>query len=253
MLYLLPFALPHVFTAQEAARLRTPELSSSSLAYLFDLAEAAREKTGKDVPVRLPDIQSPMDIAALIWEKSDFFIAMIEDPEAVRELAEKVRQLLMTFLDEWFRRFGTGYVAHYPHYWMEGGLTLSEDEVGAVNPEMFETFFLPELQILSERYGGLGMHCCANARHQWEGFARIPGLRFPNLVQPEKKIREAIPYFKNSTAQWHGMTFALPQDNFMLNGYQDAHLVLESNAATREEAMEVAALHRQTIPSSTST
>ncbi len=95
---------------------------------------------------RMPDIQSPMDIAALIWVKSDFYIAMIEEPEAVRELAEKVRCLLTAFLDEWFRRYGTGYVAHFPTYWMEGGLTLSEDEVGAVNPAMFDTFFLPELE-----------------------------------------------------------------------------------------------------------
>jgi hypothetical protein len=39
---------------------------------------------------------------------------------------------------------------------MPKGITLSEDEVGSVSSEMFQKFFLPELQDLSARYGGLG-------------------------------------------------------------------------------------------------
>ncbi len=232
----MPFALPCVQNASEAARLKVPELSTSTLARLFDLADEARARVGAPVPLRLPDIQSPMDIAALIWEKSDFYIAMIEEPEAVQALAGKVRTLLTAFLDAWFQRYGTGYVAHFPTYWMEGGLTLSEDEVGVVNPAMFEEFFLPELEALSNRYGGLGMHCCAASEHQWAGFRRIPGLRLLNLIQPGDVIRRAIPVFADQVAQWHGVTGegAGPCDT---TAYPpEARAVLEVNAATAEEA-----------------
>lgn len=54
----------------------------------------------------LPDVQTPMDIAALIWDKNYFFAAMIEEPEAVKELAHKVSRLYFAFFDEWFRRYG---------------------------------------------------------------------------------------------------------------------------------------------------
>jgi hypothetical protein len=236
----MPFALPLVFNASEASRLKTPELSASTLAYLFDMADDAIALAGKGIPLRLPDVQSPMDIAALIWEKSDFYVAMIEDPEAVRELAGKVRNLLTAFLDEWFRRYGTGFVAHYPPYFMEGGMTLSEDEVGAVNAAMFEAFFLPELVSLSNRYGGIGMHCCANSRHQWPGFRRIPNLRLLNIVQPADVVADAFPFFNGHVAQWHACTGEAPPFNMLEGLHPETHLVLETSADTREEAIRLA-------------
>jgi hypothetical protein len=51
-------------------------------------------------------------------------------------LAVKVRALLVAFFDEWFKRYGTTFVAHYPDYVMHGGLTLSVDEVGAIGVGM---------------------------------------------------------------------------------------------------------------------
>jgi hypothetical protein len=111
-------------------------------------------------------------------------------------------------MDEWFRRYGTEYVAHYPDYFMSAGITLSEDEVGAVNGEIFDELFLPELVELSNHYGGLGIHCCADARHQWPHFRRVPGLRLLNFVnpptrKPEDYIRNAYPFFRDVCAQFH--------------------------------------------------
>ena len=153
--------------------------------------------------LRLPDIQSPMDIAALIWEKTTFYPAMIEDADAVRTLTHKVMKLLTAFVDEWFARYGSAFIAHYPDYYMENGLTLSEDEIGAVSEGIFCDLFLPELIELSNRYGALGMHCCAHARHQWPHWLKIPNLRLLNLVHSEETIREAYTYFAEHTAQMH--------------------------------------------------
>jgi hypothetical protein len=59
---------------------------------------------------------------------------------------------------------------------------VSNDECGVMSPEMFETFCLPELVELSGQFGGLGMHCCANAQHQFELFRRIPNFYAFNRV-----------------------------------------------------------------------
>ena len=236
----MPFALPKIQNANEASKLKTPELSASTLAYLFDMADEAVARTGKDIPLRLPDVQSPMDIAALIWEKSDFYVAMIENREAVKELAGKVRNLLMAFLDEWFRRYGTSFIAHYPPYCMEGGLTLSEDEVGAVSTDMYDEFFLPELVSLSKRYGGLGMHCCANSRHQWHGFGQIPNLRLLNIIQPAEVVAQAYPFFHGHVAQWHTCMGEAPPFNWLEGLHPETHIVLETSAATKEESIRMA-------------
>jgi hypothetical protein len=245
----MPFALPLIHSAAEVDRIRVPELSASSLAYLFDMAGELQRRAPEAV-FRLPDVQSPMDIAALILEKTAFFTALIESPDALRELAGKVRALLTAFLDEWFRRYGTRYVAHYPDYFMTGGMTLSEDEVGAVNPEMFDEFFLPELAALSQRYGGIGMHCCANARHQWPGFLRIPNLRVLNICQPLEVATATYPFFGRGPLHWHGNIASGPVETWPRQYPAEARFVIETQAQTPEDARRVAgALHEQRVMS----
>ena len=102
-----PFALPIVHSAVEADRITVPELGMSSLAYLFDIADELYRRGGPGVIMKPVDIQSPMDIVALIWGKEDLFCAMIDTPEAVKALADKVRALLVAFFDEWRERYGT--------------------------------------------------------------------------------------------------------------------------------------------------
>ena len=49
---------------------------------------------------------------------------------------------------------------------MPFGMTLSEDNIGSVGPELFESMFLPELNTLSRHYGAIGIHFCTHAHHQ---------------------------------------------------------------------------------------
>jgi hypothetical protein len=203
-----PFALPLVHSAAEADAVTAPELSSSSLAYLFDIADELYRRGGPDAVMKPVDIQSPMDIVALIWEKSDMFCAMLDAPDAVKALAGKVRTLLVAFFDEWFNRYGTTFVSHHPDYVMHGGITMSVDEVGAVNPDMFREFFRDELISLSDHFGGLGIHCCADARHQWENFRALPGLKVMNHhAPPTRDAREylvdAMRFYGERIAQYH--------------------------------------------------
>jgi len=189
-----PFALPLIHTAAEADGLTPPELSTSSLAYLFEIGDELCRRGGPDAVMKPVDVQSPMDVVALIWNKADLFMAMVEAPDAVRALAEKVRTLMVAFFDEWFRRYGTTFVAHYPDYVMKGGITMSVDEVGAISDEMFRTYFRDELIAFSEHFGGIGIHCCADARHQWGNFRDLPGLKLINHnVPPTRKAGEYIP------------------------------------------------------------
>ncbi len=235
----MPFAIPRVRTAEEADRLVVPDLDSPAIAPLFRIADELRRRAGDRALVRLVDIQSPMDIAALIWDKNSFYSALIQTPDAVQALAHKVRVFMSTFLDAWFGRYGREFIAHYPDYYMPGGLTLSEDEVGAVNRRMFDALFLPELVELSERYGGLGMHCCAHARHQWPGFRRIPNLRLLNLVQPPLVVRDAVRYFAG-VPQMHSYGGEGPAWTWPEQYPSDARLIFEITASSRDEAQQIA-------------
>jgi hypothetical protein len=237
----MPFALPLVSSSAEAEKLKIPSLDAPPLRLVFEMADILLRRAGPGATFRMVDLQSPMDVAALIWEKKSFYLAMVEEAEAVRELADKVKILQFRFLDEWFRRYGKGCVAHYPDYYLPQGASMSVDEIGAVSPRMFERFFLPELRDLAERYGGLGVHSCANNRHQWENFKKMPGLKFLNINQPEAILREAYPFFAEQVAQWHYGWDPLDDPMGWLEQMPaQARLVVDVGAETKEEAIGLA-------------
>ncbi len=236
----MPFARPLISEASQVSGVRVPDLGVRPLADLFDIADELRRRGGPEALMKLVDIQSPMDIATLIWDKNRVYVALREAPEAVVELAARVRELLVTFLDEWFRRYGDEFIAHYPAYYMPKGITLSEDEVGAVSGDMFVKYYLPELAELSQRYGGIGMHCCANARHQWSNFGLIPNLRLLNLVQPNEVLRQAWSFFADRVPQMHSWSGDGPAWTWLAQYPPQARMVMEVPAQTRDEALECA-------------
>jgi hypothetical protein len=196
-------AIPWVKTAAEADALAVPDVFSvPTLARIFELARVVRQELGPDVIVNGPDIQSPFDIAALIWNKEEMLLAMLEEPEAVKRLVAKTHALLKNFLTAYRREFPNVNAIHCPYAWAPAslGCSLSEDEVGSISVEMFEEFCLPSLVDLSRTFGGLFMHCCAKADHQYAGFRQIPNFRGLNRVfQHPPGPRPAIEMFSGQT------------------------------------------------------
>lgn len=239
----MPFAQPIVHAPADADRIEKPEIDHSSLAYLFDLADEMKKRAGDEALLTEVDYQSPMGVVAEIWEKGDLFCSMLEAPESVKALSAKVKDLFIAFHDRWLERYGTEYIAHCPDYFMDGGITLSEDEVGSVSADLFEEFFLRDLIDLSDRFGGIGIHCCAHARHQWEHFANVPNLRLINLsgvatkkTDPEY-LNDAYRFFGPVTAQMHE-PFALDEHpEQMPHMTPGAKIVYQVKAETRDEAL----------------
>ncbi|MCL2499142.1 MAG: hypothetical protein FWE90_02275 [Defluviitaleaceae bacterium] len=234
----MPFALPMISSAAEVASLREPDIYDGVLGKTFELGRLLRQRNGDDAVLHLPDIQSPLDIAALMWEKGDFFMAMLEEPNAINALTEMTENVLCKFLDAWFKEFGTEYISHYPDFFMDGGFTVSEDEVGAFGPAQFKEFCLGALNRMSVRYGGIGMHCCAHATHQWENFKKIEGLRMLNFVQPTVVTQRAYHEFAEKTAMMHYWCGnGAPDPSWIMHYPQNAHVVLNCSAENRDEAI----------------
>jgi hypothetical protein len=182
-----PAARPLVHTAEEADRLDKPDLwSSPTLVRVFELADRLRAELGPDAFLGPPDMQSGFDTAALVWNKTDFLCSLADEAQhaAVHRLVSKCAALFKEFLVEFRREFPTCCPSHYPRVWTPPEMPpwLSNDECGSFSVEMFETFCLPELHDLAETFGGLGMHCCAAAEHQFPSFKKIPGFYAFNRV-----------------------------------------------------------------------
>lgn len=200
----VPCAIHFLSDPEEARKLTIPKLEDSTLMYLFDIADELAQFGGPDAILQLPDIQDPFGIAGIMWDKSEMLLTLLDDPDCMLELTDKIYTLLTTFLDEWFRRYGSRFAAHYPQYVLEQGISVSADEVGLVSPEMFREFIAPNLNRLSDRYGGIGIHCCALSEHQFENFSQIHGLKLMNLYRPGDSRKKAYDIFRDVCAQCHG-------------------------------------------------
>jgi hypothetical protein len=177
-------ARPLITTAGEADRLPDPSPTSGALGRIFELAGLVRDRLGAAVPITGPDYQSPFDIAALVWNKEDLYRAIYDAPDAVQRLVAKCTTLVRSFVSEYAREFPQAIHSHCPYYWAPPGLgfSLSEDEAGCLSPAMFDRFCMPSLVELSDAFGGLFVHCCADADYQHPRLLRVPNLRAVNRV-----------------------------------------------------------------------
>jgi hypothetical protein len=236
-----PAPFPLIHSVAEADCLRLPSLDVPALRRLFEMADELSRRAGPGALFRLVDMQCPLDVAAMMWDKMDFYPALVKHPEVVNNLIEKITALQFAFLDEWYRRYGNGFIAHYPDYYMSHGVTLSVDEIGAVSAPMFLQYFLPRLNRFSEYYGGLGIHCCANARHQWEHLKKIKDLRLLNINNRGTMVRAAYPFFADFVAQWNYDQSLVPLAplDWLKEIPTKAHVVFELFAETIADALKI--------------
>jgi hypothetical protein len=180
-----PYVDPFVTTAAAADRLSEPKLENCRpLMRVLELAAAVRRELGTGVTLGPPDMQTGFDTACILWDKTDLLCAMVENPDAVKRLAGKCARLLQQFVAAFRREFPESTFGHCPSTWTppELGPWVSNDECGIMSQSMFEEFCLPELTELSAAFGSVGMHCCANAQHQFGLFRKIPNFYAFNRV-----------------------------------------------------------------------
>lgn len=154
------------------------------------------------------------------------YCAMLDEKEsgAVHRLVAKCAELFKTFLIEFRREFPNCSPCHCPTVWAppEMGPWLSNDECGAFSTPVFREFCLPELVDLAETFGGLGMHCCADAEHQFESFKEIPGFYAFKRVAAQQGYAPLLEHFTGDTAPVHVLAWISEEDiEYLVRGAPD--------------------------------
>jgi len=224
-----PAARPLVRSAADADKLREPSLDHPIFERIFEYGRRLQQRAGADAIIGVPDIQSPFDIAALVWNKEEMYIATMDTPDAVMRLVGKCHRLLEAFLKEFLTQFPQPNLCHCPYAWAPPvlGCWLSEDEAGAMSVSMFDEFCMPSLVGLSDSFGGIFVHCCATADHQYGNFLKLPNLRAMNRVFQEPGPKPAVDAFAGRAVLMNAwfdddtmMSFldmAQPESRFLFN------------------------------------
>jgi hypothetical protein len=159
-----------------------PTAGSGELERVLDYTRFFIEKTEGRYPIRLTDIQGPLDSAALILGHTEFLTAIRTDPPEVHHLLGLITDFTITCAKtqrELVRGAGVEFVPSLFQPWLPDGfgISVSNDACVMISAAEHDEFCVPYLNRISGAFGGVYLHSCGNWLHQLPSLAKIHGLR----------------------------------------------------------------------------
>ena len=188
-------------TANRVYDLPKPNIQSGLLKDVLEYADYFRLMTADRYPIAMTDLQGPLDTAYLVWDSSDFMVAMLEHSKEVHHLMRQVTDLIIQFVRELKGRVKEFVPAHFPPVYLPdgSGISVSEDVLAMISPKLYEEFSLPYINELSEEFGGVLIHSCGNFEHQLDVLTRVHQLRGINFGVNEMRFESLYTKFGGKT------------------------------------------------------
>lgn len=191
----LPLADPH-----EVYDILPPAMSSGVMGRILDTTRTFIEKTGGRFPIRLTDIQGPLDSAALIMGHTGFLAALRTHPWEAHHLLQMITDFTVACAKaqrEVVRKSGGEFVPSLFQPWMPDGfgISVSNDACVMISADEHNEFCLPYLDQISSAFGGLFIHSCGRWLHQIPSLARVRGLRGLEFGVSETPFAPVAEYF----------------------------------------------------------
>jgi uroporphyrinogen decarboxylase-like protein len=184
----------------EITPLPMPIVRDGQLGRMLDYTRYFIEETGGRYPIRMSDIQGPIDSTALILGHNNFLMAMYTNPAAVHRLLQQVTDLTIAFVRaqrEIAYSLGCEFIPSMFQPWIPDGLgiSVSNDECVMMSAQMHDEFNVPYLNQLSEAFGGIYVHSCGKWTHQFPSLAKIRNLRGHEFGASEATFEPVLKHF----------------------------------------------------------
>ncbi len=189
---------------QAVYELLPPSATSGELGRILEHTRRFIEKTGGCFPVRLTDIQGPLDSAALIMGHTHFLAALRSHPDEVHRLLQLVTDLTIGFVHaqrELVLRLGAEFVPSLFQPWLPDGwgISVSNDECVMMSADLHDEFSLPYLNRIADAFGGVYLHSCGNWLHQIPSLEKIRSLRGLEFGASETPFEPVWEHFGEKT------------------------------------------------------
>lgn len=124
---------------------------------------------------RTPDMQGPLNTAALIVDQQELLMAMCSpDDTGVDALLHRIVDFITELRGFYDREIGpqiAGNIWPYTIFPARLGLSFTEDMMPLLSADTYRRFGIPILQELQSRFGGLHIHCCGRWGHHARNLA----------------------------------------------------------------------------------
>lgn len=143
--------------------------------------ELSRKLGTDQLWLRTPDMQGTLNTAGLVLNQEEMLMAMYEQPQQLQQFLDRVCDFLIDYARYLRKETGDhvcGNIWPYPFFPCDMGLSLTEDLMPLLPPDLYERFGIPALRRLQDALGGLLIHCCGQY-----------GQHVPTLVSSGLNIR----------------------------------------------------------------
>ena len=148
-----------------------------------------------DTLIRLPDIQSPLGVAELMWDQS-FYLALLTNPGEVHQLLERITLFTIAYIKAIRNLLGERYnPATHPQVWAPSqGYYMSDDVNSMLSPEQHLEFSISYINRINRELGPLFYHSCTWTEPYFENMMKLEGVRavnwsFGTSADPAELIR----------------------------------------------------------------
>jgi hypothetical protein len=197
----LPAAKPACDGEPESVRaLHAPSIDDGEIPRILTHTKHYIEHTGGCVPIRLTDVQGPLDGAALVAGHTEFLSLIKVDPGAAHDLLRKVTDCIIAVVKSQrslVRERGVEFVPSMFQPWLPdgGGVSVANDECVMISAEQHDTFSVPYMNMLSEEFGGVMMHSCGDWTHQFSSLEKVRNLRGIEFGATEAHYQKVLDRF----------------------------------------------------------
>jgi len=143
-----------------------------------------REVVGDRIPVTMPDMQSPIDVASMITDTTPLIYAMMDDPKRVHALLRMITDATIAACRAFRREMVTDWPENQLGWWTPRGIFMSDDLMAVLNPDLYREFAVPYNEALGEEFGGVALHSCGRVLHNLENVAQTQGIFALNTHDP---------------------------------------------------------------------
>lgn len=149
---------------------------------IIEIIQDMMTETDPDTLIRLPDIQSPLGVAELMWHPDYFYMALLTNPDEVHTLLDKISDFTISYIKEIQNILGPRLnPACFPEIWSDpAGFYISDDTNSLVSPEMHLDFSIRYLNKINAACGPVHYHACTWKKAYFDNIRQIKNIKAVN-------------------------------------------------------------------------
>lgn len=191
---------PMIQTAAEFKTLPRPDFTRDGVAAKI-LADTCfyRAATQGRLPIQMPDMQGPLDLASNFMGTERLFEEMYDHPEDVEAMLAQMADDFIAFMRLEQEAAGGELVPIHCHpmIWLppHRAMAASEDLLAVISPRLYPRFGVPFNERIAEAFGNLILHSCGSIEHNLKPLAETRGLLGINFGVSETDLRKVAARF----------------------------------------------------------